>query len=162
MASTSLITECLTNKLRLPRGRSNLKINRVADFNVLPKGIVSFQVAGVWGGGSRLRLKPPSFLRSLTTCTLFLFFQLPDGSIHQTRSLLTPILNFQQEWASYLKEVSSVGSLTWAAVQSCWNTVSVQDMLRLGTKWRSEYWDSTGFNSNLKVLPLTTILEGSI
>ena len=46
-ASTSLISEHLTEKLRLPRCRSDLKINGVAGFNVRPRVTIRFMEAGV-------------------------------------------------------------------------------------------------------------------
>ena len=103
-ASTSLIMERLINKLCLPWSCSSLKINRVAGFNARPRGIVSFKVAGVRSGGNRLRWKPLSFPRSWTTYPQFLFPQLPGGSTSLTSSLPTPIMEYQQEWTSYLGE----------------------------------------------------------
>ena len=43
-ASTLLIKERLVKKLHLPQCRSNFKLNRVAGFNVCPRGTVSFKV----------------------------------------------------------------------------------------------------------------------
>ena len=56
-ASTSLITERLANKLRLPRQHSNHKIKGVAGFDVRPRGTVKFKVAGVRGGGKPIEVE---------------------------------------------------------------------------------------------------------
>ena len=56
-ASTSLITERLANKLRLPRQRSSHKIKGVAGFDVRPRGTVKFKVAGVRGGGKPIEVE---------------------------------------------------------------------------------------------------------
>ena len=47
VASTSLISECFAQQLRLPRCRNNFTINRVAGIDVRPKGTMSFKVAGI-------------------------------------------------------------------------------------------------------------------
>ena len=81
-ASTSLVTERLVQMLRLPRRHSNFTINGVAGCNVLPKGSVSFKVAGAGGrgGGSRSRWKPLYFPRSRLIYPPFPFLQLPSGN----------------------------------------------------------------------------------
>ena len=56
-ASTSLITERLANKLRLPRQRSHYKISGVAGFNVRPRGTVKIKVAGGRGGGKPIEVE---------------------------------------------------------------------------------------------------------
>ena len=74
---TLLIMEHLVKKLRLAQCHSNLKINRVAGFNVCPKGTIRFKVAGVRDGRSRSRGRPPSFPRSQITYHQFLFLSYP-------------------------------------------------------------------------------------
>ena len=54
---TSLITERLAKKLRLPRCHSNLEINEIAGFNISPRRTVSFKVAGVWGGWKQIEVE---------------------------------------------------------------------------------------------------------
>ena len=56
-ASTSLVTERLVRRLRLPRRYSNFTINGVAGCSVRPKGTVSFKVAGVRGGGKQIEVE---------------------------------------------------------------------------------------------------------
>ena len=56
MASMSLISEQLAQRLQLQRRRSNSTINGVEGIHVHPRHIVNFKV-----GGSRSRQKPPSF-----------------------------------------------------------------------------------------------------
>ena len=62
-ASTSLITERLADKLRLPRQRSNHKNNGLAGFNVRPRGTVKFKVAGVRGGGKPIKVEASVLLK---------------------------------------------------------------------------------------------------
>ena len=57
VASTSLITERLAQRLRLPRRPSNFTINGVAGYNIRPRGTVSFKVAGVQGGGKQIEVE---------------------------------------------------------------------------------------------------------
>ena len=56
-ASTSLVTECLAQRLHLPRRHSNFTINGVAGCSVRPKGTVSFKVAAVRGGRKQIEVE---------------------------------------------------------------------------------------------------------
>ena len=56
-ASTSLVTERLVQRLRLPRRHSNFTIDGVAGCNVRPRGTVSFKVAGIRGGGKQIEVE---------------------------------------------------------------------------------------------------------
>ena len=56
-ASTSLITERLAKKLRLPRRHSNVQITGVAGIDIRPKGTAKFKVAGVKGDGKQIKVE---------------------------------------------------------------------------------------------------------
>ena len=145
-ASTCLITERLAKKLRLSRCLSNLKIHWVAGFNVRPRGNISFKVAGVRGGGSRLRSKPPSFSRSLMTYQQFVLPLLPSGSTCWTWSLQTRFygipagVNILLGWKVFSKAVLHGQRFSPAGAPSAF-------------KWWGEWQESTVLDSHLWCCP---------
>ena len=106
--STSLILKRLAKRLELLCRSSNSKINGVAGIGVRPRRGVNFKVAGVRGGGSILRLNPPSFAKSLLTYPQFLFPQLPSGNTCQIWNLWIQTMVLWYPWTYGLEERSLV------------------------------------------------------
>ena len=117
-ASISLITKCLAQQLRLPWHPTNFKINGVAGFSVHPRGIVTFNIAGVRSGGGMKIEVEGSVLPKVTA----VLPTIPLGSVTNWKHLSgwnwrTPTMEFLHGLIRYsgvkssARQISTAGGL---------------------------------------------------